>query len=183
MGRGVRDSGEVSGYALALNQSGRAALERPRPGTRGLSPMQAERSARRAYGSGSIIERNGDWYGKWRVDGRQVFRKIGPKRTRGEADGLTKSQAESRLRELMAEVKAYHVRTSASAMRRPHHYTVGELCDLFIEHAREHRGLKERRSRTTRCTSVYTSRRSSAISPFSGSTRGASRRSRSISVS
>jgi integrase len=104
--------------------------------------MQQQRSARRAYGSGSIIERGGDWYGKWRVDGRQVFRKIGPKRTRSKADGLTKSQAEARLRELMAEVTAADVRTASSATRRPHHYTVAELGDIFIEHAREVRGLK-----------------------------------------
>ena len=105
--------------------------------------MQQQRSVKRAYGSGSIIERRGDWYGKWRVDGRQVFRRIGPKRTRGRADGLTKGQAEARLRELMAEVKAEDIQTAASATRRPHHYTIAELAGLFIEHARDVRGLKQ----------------------------------------
>jgi hypothetical protein len=98
--------------------------------------------ARRAYGSGSIIERRGDYYGKWRVDGRQVFRRIGPKRTRGEADGLTKSQAETRLREMMAEVEGADVKLAASHKRRAHHYTVAELGALFVENARDHRGLK-----------------------------------------
>lgn len=105
--------------------------------------MQAQRSGRRAYGSGSLYEVDGVWYGKWRVGVRQVKRKIGPKRTRGKADGLTKAQAEARLRELIADVKAEDVAVAASRKRRPHHYTVAELADLFIEHAREHRGLKE----------------------------------------
>lgn len=105
--------------------------------------MHSERSARRAYGSGSLFESDGVWYGKWRVNGRQVKRRIGPKRTRGEADGLTKAQAEARLRELFAEVAAGDVKHASSATRRPHAYTVEELGDLFIAHAREHRGLKE----------------------------------------
>ena len=105
--------------------------------------MQTEPSAKRAYGSGSIVERRGDWYGKWRVGGRQVFRKLGPKRTPGRADGLTKSQAEARLRELIAEVAVEDVRQASDAKRRPHHYTVAELGALFIEHARDHRGLKQ----------------------------------------
>ena len=142
MGRGVRDNGELSGYALALNESGRAALERPRPGTGGLSPMQQERTARRAYGSGSIFERNGVYFGKWRVDGRQIKRRLGPVRTVGARDGLTKAQAEARLRELMAEVSGREREGGGIATRRPHHYTVAELADLFIDHARDHRGLK-----------------------------------------
>jgi integrase len=105
--------------------------------------MQTERTARRAYGSGSIFERDGRYYGKWRVDGRQVKRQLGPVRTPGARDGLTKSQAEARLREMIAEVAVEDVKVAASATRRPHHHTVAELGDLFIEHAREHRGLKE----------------------------------------
>jgi integrase len=106
--------------------------------------MHGQGIARRAYGSGSLYEVDGAWYGKWRVgvERRQVKRKIGPKRTRGEANGLTKAQAEARLRELMAEVGAEDVRVAATATRRPHHYTVEELGVLFIEHARDHRGLK-----------------------------------------
>lgn len=104
--------------------------------------MQTERSAKRAYGSGSLFERNGAWYGKWRTDGRQVLRRLGPKRSRGAADGLTKAQAEARLRELMAAVAAEDVRPAADKTRRPHAYTIAELGDLFIAHARDQRGLK-----------------------------------------
>ena len=104
--------------------------------------MQRQRSARRAYGSGSITERNGDWYGKWRVDGRQVKRKLGPARTRGNADGLTKAQAEAKLRELIAEVSATDV-GSRGESRRPGDLTIRELGDRYVAHAREHRGLKE----------------------------------------
>lgn len=64
-------------------------------------------STMRAYGTGSLLERtdklgNSSWYGKWVVNGHQVKRKLGPKRSPGAADGLTKAQAEKRLRELMA---------------------------------------------------------------------------------
>ena len=100
-------------------------------------------SARRPRGTASLIERNGAYFGKWRLpDGRQVKRKLGPVRTRGKADGLTRSQAEARLREVMAEVAPDDVRVAASTSRRPHHYTVAELGELFIAHARDHRGLK-----------------------------------------
>lgn len=106
--------------------------------------MQEQRNPKRAYGSGSLIERNGDWYGKWRTDGRQVFRKVGPKRTRSMADGLTKAQAESKLRAMMAEVKAEDVSSrDTDERRRPGRYTIAEVAALYIAHAREHRGLKE----------------------------------------
>ncbi len=95
--------------------------------------MQAQRSAKRAYGSGSIFEVDGTWYGKWRVDGRQVKRRIGPKRTRGEADGITKSQAEARLREFMAEVAADDIRSRSAKVRSRNGYTIQELGDLFID--------------------------------------------------
>ncbi len=50
------------------------------------------------------------WYGKWRVDGQQVKRRIGQKRTPGTSDGLTKAQAEAELRRLMGEVAALPAR-------------------------------------------------------------------------
>lgn len=105
--------------------------------------MQAEPSAKRAYGSGSIIERRGDYYGKWRADGRQVWRLLGPKRTRGESDGLTRAQAEARLRELMAahSTQATEAARKAKAASRPKR-TIADLSALYLAHAREHRGLK-----------------------------------------
>jgi integrase len=68
--------------------------------------MQREGTARRSYGSGSIFEARGAWYGKWRVGDRQVKRKLGPKREPGSRDGLTRKQAEAALRRLMGEVVA-----------------------------------------------------------------------------
>jgi integrase len=68
--------------------------------------MQAQGNSRRSYGTGSIIVRrdaNGreTWFGLWRVNGRRVKRKLGPKRIPGTSDGLTKPQAEAALRKLM----------------------------------------------------------------------------------
>jgi integrase len=68
--------------------------------------------ARRSYGSGSLYVRTDSagretWYGHWRQNGRQVKRKIGPKRVAGGREGLTRSQAEKALRRLLdaTEVK------------------------------------------------------------------------------
>ena len=76
-------------------------------------------AARRAYGTGSIIERKGTYYGKWRDGDRQVMRKIGPVRTPHRPDGMTKTQAEARLRDLIREVAASapvaHARTLEAA--------------------------------------------------------------------
>lgn len=97
---------------------------------------------RRSRGTGSLIERNGSYYAKWRSGGQQIQRKLGPKRLRGTSDGLTKTEAEARLRELMAEVRAEDVQRRATTQRLPHHYTVGELGAIYIAYAREVRGLK-----------------------------------------
>ncbi len=61
--------------------------------------------SRRPYGSGSIVQERGCWYGKWRVGERQVKRRLGPVRPAGSSDGLTRSQAEAVLRRLIGEVK------------------------------------------------------------------------------
>ena len=60
--------------------------------------------ARRSYGTGSLFERTDKsgvvhWYGKWRQDGVQVKRRIGPK------DRLNRSQANAELRRLMTEIQ------------------------------------------------------------------------------
>jgi integrase len=67
--------------------------------------MTSESRSKRAYGSGSIIEERGSWYGKWRVGDRQVKRKLGRVRVIGSTDGLTRKQAEAALRRMMSEVK------------------------------------------------------------------------------
>jgi integrase len=65
--------------------------------------MPGSRS-RRTYGTGSIIEKSGDYYGQWRVDGRLIKRKLGPIRNPGTRDGMTKAMAEAKLRSLIGEV-------------------------------------------------------------------------------
>ncbi len=90
-------------------------------------------TAKRPYGSGSLLQLRGSWFGQWRIDGRLVKRKLGPVRTAGAADGLTRRQAEDRLRKLMLEIKA------PPAVGR---LSVGELGALYVEHARVVRNRK-----------------------------------------
>jgi len=62
-------------------------------------------SARRSYGTGSLFESRGAWYGKWRIGDRQVKRKVGSIRQPDSRDGLTRKQAEAELRRLIAETR------------------------------------------------------------------------------
>lgn len=56
--------------------------------------------AKRAYGTGSLRVKHGAWYGSWRTaDGKRTTRKIGP--LRKGRDGLSKTQAEGVLREMI----------------------------------------------------------------------------------
>jgi integrase len=68
--------------------------------------MADPRPSRARYGSGSLRVERGAWYGVWRVGGRQVHRKVGPVRKPSTRDGMTKPQAERRLREMMAETSS-----------------------------------------------------------------------------
>jgi hypothetical protein len=61
--------------------------------------------SRRSYGTGGLRVRRGSWYGQWWVGDRRMNRKLGPVRQPGTRQGLTKRQAEARLRELIREVK------------------------------------------------------------------------------
>jgi integrase len=66
-------------------------------------------ASRRAPGMGSLLSRRDGagretWCGKWSVDGVQIKRSVGPKRKAGTRDGLTRAQAEKKLRELMSTV-------------------------------------------------------------------------------
>src|SRR6185437_12758053 len=70
----------------------------------GASGSEPRRLARRRYGTGSVFQKRGAWYGQWRVRDRIVSRKLGPVRVPGSRDGLTKTMAEARLRKLMGEV-------------------------------------------------------------------------------
>src|ERR1700677_2033542 len=56
---------------------------------------------RRGYGTGSLRVEGRSWIGSWYgPDGRKIRRKVGPARTPGERDGLTKAQAEERFRKM-----------------------------------------------------------------------------------
>jgi integrase len=66
-------------------------------------------AARRAPGSGHLFVHRDKagretWYGKWYADGRQIMRKIGPKRAPGGKVGLGRKEAEAELRRLIADV-------------------------------------------------------------------------------
>jgi hypothetical protein len=60
---------------------------------------------RRAHGTGSLYPVVGSggretWYGRWYIGRKRVQRRIGPKRRRGDAAGLTKTEAEAELRHM-----------------------------------------------------------------------------------
>jgi integrase len=57
---------------------------------------------RSRYGTGHVYEKHGAWYGRWRErNGANRNKRLGPKRTEGSRDGLTKAQAERELRRVM----------------------------------------------------------------------------------
>jgi len=90
-------------------------------------------AARRSYGSGSLSVRRDragaeTWYGSWRVNGRRVKRALGPKRSVGACDGLTRALAESELRRQMEAAVASVVRSERK--------TVEEAGALYVEHLR-----------------------------------------------
>ena len=103
--------------------------------------MQTQRTARRTHGTGSLIIKSGAYYGKFRVDGRQVLRKLGPVRPLGTRDGLTKTQAEGQLRKLMSETTVPPV---------TERITVTEAAEQLIEHL-EAMGRKPSTIRSYRC--------------------------------
>jgi integrase len=57
--------------------------------------------SQRGRGTGHLYEKWGSYYGRWRtLDGRNVNRIVGPIRTPGSTDGLTRTQAERAFRQL-----------------------------------------------------------------------------------
>lgn len=63
-------------------------------------------SKKREYGTGGLYvdAERGAYYGRWRTaDGRQLNRKVGPVRSRGETDGLTQAQAEKKFRKMQED--------------------------------------------------------------------------------
>jgi hypothetical protein len=89
-------------------------------------------SRRRAYGTGSLFtEPRADgresWYGQFRVGGRLVKRALGPKRGQRSPDGLTRTQAERKLRQLI----------EATRPLPPERLTVAEAGARLVAHLAE----------------------------------------------
>jgi integrase len=62
--------------------------------------------SRRANGAGNVYIKHGQYYGRWyTLAGGRTNRKLGPVRRPGSASGLTRAQAEKRLRAIMDEVQ------------------------------------------------------------------------------
>ena len=71
-----------------------------------------ERPSRRPAGTGALFVRRDahgreTWYGKWRVAGRQVKRRLGLRRASGAESGLTQREAEAALRNAVAETQLH----------------------------------------------------------------------------
>ena len=91
----------------------------------GLPQDKRASGGKRRYGTGSIFEKRNAWYGQWRVRNRTITGKLGPVRSPGSRDGLTRKMAEARLRKLMAEV------TVAPVYER---MTVEDVGERLIKH-------------------------------------------------
>src|SRR2546429_7751235 len=67
----------------------------------GAQAVAQSTKTRRGYGTGSLRVIGRSWVGSWYgADGRKIMRKVGPARTPGERDGLTRAQAEERFRKM-----------------------------------------------------------------------------------
>lgn len=96
--------------------------------------------ARRTYGSGSLIEKADSagrvtWYGKWRdASGRQIMRKVDHKRDNGSKAGLSKKEAERKLRRMMDA-------TTANA-RVAEQVTLKVAGDRYVDFLRDRKSRK-----------------------------------------
>jgi integrase len=120
--------------------------------------MQAK-TKRRERGDGTLFLRQNargeTWIGKWRDDGRQVMRSVGPKRSKAHPDGLTKPHAEAAFRKLRDEARA----TPARPARR----TLAEVGKAIIR-------AKEAQGRKPSTIEAYDSMLRVHIVPFFGAT-------------
>jgi integrase len=107
--------------------------------------MQGKRN-RRARGTGSIIIRNDTYHGKWWVGDRQVMRKLGRVRQPATRDGITRTEAEKRLRELISNT------TYVSPDER---LSFAEVAGRYIDHL-EH--VMQRKPSTVRDYRGYVSK-------------------------
>jgi integrase len=88
--------------------------------------MRPQGKTRRPYGTGTLHIKASNWYGRWRVAGRRVNRKLGPVRSPGTRDGLTRPQAE---RELRRKMEQEHVAASTTVR-----LAVEEAGERLIDH-------------------------------------------------
>lgn len=89
---------------------------------------------RRSYGTGRlypVTDARGreTWYATWYSNGRRVKRKVGPARTEGARDGLTKAQAEKKLRRMIDEIEVAPPLGERS--------TLSDLVPRYIRHLEE----------------------------------------------
>jgi integrase len=89
-------------------------------------------AVKRSYGTGSLFEKKDSagrvsYYGQWRRGDQQIKRRLGPKRLEGTREGLSKTQAETLLRKLMAEVQP-------PARKPVDVLTIGELGERYLTH-------------------------------------------------
>jgi integrase len=83
---------------------------------------------KRANGAGAVQVKHGNYYGRWvTAAGRHANRCLGPVRRPGTSTGLTRSQAERRLRELMAE-------DAAAPRVTEQDHTIQHAGAAFVEH-------------------------------------------------
>ena len=88
--------------------------------------MTNDPGRRRSRGTGSLFVRDGAWYGKWRVAGRQVKRRLGPIRKPGTREGLTRPQAERELRRrIETEIPTFSIESQ---------HTVTDAGERLIDH-------------------------------------------------
>src|SRR3954454_11535277 len=74
-------------------------LDRQRSITKGVETIS---SSKRQYGTGQLYVQGENYYGRWRdASGTRRNRKVGPIRKPGGRDGLTKTQAEKRLQQMI----------------------------------------------------------------------------------
>ena len=103
--------------------------------------MRSQPNSRRSYGTGSLFTSHGKWYGKWRVDDRQVKRLLGAKRQPGSREGLTRKMAEVELRRAMGETRP---------VKHTDAVTFDDAAFEFLRHRRRFGRSTTRPSPTTR---------------------------------
>ena len=75
-----------------------------RPAAGRVVMSESQNKPKRNYGTGGLRRIGASWYGTWRdPDGRKVQRKVGAVRTPGRDDGITKADAEKKLRQMIVE--------------------------------------------------------------------------------